>query len=214
MKLSVIVPIRNGEKFLNKCIDSILNQTEKDFELILINDGSTDKSQEIIDSYIEKDDRIIGINVSGLKVNAVRKVGVEIAKGSYVTFVDCDDWIDADMYSCLLEICQKDNLDVLSSGMIREFVEENRTQVWDDTLEEGVYDKEKLRRDIYPFMLSKSPFFTHGIQPSIWNKIFKKEIVQRIYRDIDTDIIYGEDATVVYAALLESNRFGLIKRRF
>ena len=214
MKLSIIVPIRNGERYLTECMDSILVQSFKDFELILVNNASTDKTQEIIQRYIEKDGRVIGLCADQVKVNEARKIGLDRATGEYVGFVDSDDWIDQDMYEQLISFCETDHLDMVSSGMIKEFVETGETQNCNDTVSEGVFDKAGLRNEIYPVMLSRHPFFTHGVQPNIWNKVYKRSLLLEVFRDLDTRIIYGEDATVVYAALLNAQRVGFTQRGF
>lgn len=96
--LSIIVPVYNVEQYLPRCIDSILEQTFQDFELILVDDGSKDKSGEICDEYAKKDNRIIVIHQENKGVNAARNAGLDIATGSYITFVDSDDWIQPDSY--------------------------------------------------------------------------------------------------------------------
>ena len=107
-KVSIIVPVYNTEKYLNKCIESIRNQTLKEIEIILIDDGSSDKSTEILDKYSAIDSRIIVIHQENLGQGAARDRGIEIAKGEYIGFVDSDDWVDLDMYEKLYSI-GKDN---------------------------------------------------------------------------------------------------------
>ncbi len=100
-EISIIVPVYNVEKYLNKCIDSILNQTFKDFELILINDGSTDNSLEICNSYQKKDNRIKVINKNNGGLSSARNAGIDIARGNYIGFIDSDDHIHEKMYEIL-----------------------------------------------------------------------------------------------------------------
>lgn len=95
-KISIIVPVYNVEKYLRKCIDSILNQTFKDFELILIDDGSTDESGKICDEYNLKDNRIKVIHKENGGLSSARNAGLDIAQGEYIGFVDSDDWIESD----------------------------------------------------------------------------------------------------------------------
>lgn len=96
--LSIIVPVYNVEQYLPRCIDSILEQTFQNFELILVDDGSKDKSGEICDEFAKKDNRIIVIHQENKGVNTARNAGLDIATGSYITFVDSDDWIQPDSY--------------------------------------------------------------------------------------------------------------------
>lgn len=110
---SIIVPIFNAELFLSKCIESIVIQSFKDFELILINDGSSDKSELICTQYVKSDDRIRFINKFNSGVSATRNIGIEQARGKYVMFVDADDWIEKDCLRILYKKLQNENLDLL-----------------------------------------------------------------------------------------------------
>ena len=112
-KLSVIVPVYNTEKYLRECIDSILAQTFTDFELILVDDGSTDGSGIICDEYADKDPRVQVIHQQNGGATVARRSGVRIARGEYVTFVDSDDWIDSDFYAPMIEKIKETGADVL-----------------------------------------------------------------------------------------------------
>ena len=96
-KLSIIVPVYKVEQYINKCIDSILNQTFTDFELILVDDGSPDNCGKICDEYAQKDERVRVIHKENGGVSSARNLGIDEAKGEYVSFIDPDDWIDLDM---------------------------------------------------------------------------------------------------------------------
>lgn len=100
--VSIIVPVYKVEKFLPKCIESVLNQTYTDFELILVDDGSPDKSPEICDKYAELDKRVVVIHQKNAGVSAARNAGLENAKGEYIGFVDPDDWIAPKMYEQMI----------------------------------------------------------------------------------------------------------------
>ena len=97
-KVSIIVPIYNSEKYMNKCIESILNQTLTEIEIILVNDGSTDNSGKIIDNYAKKDNRIKVIHQQNSGPSVARNKGISTAKGKYIGFVDSDDYIESTMY--------------------------------------------------------------------------------------------------------------------
>lgn len=115
-KISIIVPIYNVEKYLPKCIESILNQSFEDFELILINDGSKDNCSKICKEYAKKDSRIIIINKENTGVSDSRNKGIEIAKGEYIGFVDSDDYINPYMYEELINSCINNNSDISIIG--------------------------------------------------------------------------------------------------
>ena len=110
--ISIIVPIYNVEKYLKKCIDSIINQTYKNLEIILVDDGSPDNCGKICDEYAKKDNRIKVIHKENGGVSSARNVGVENATGEYIGFVDSDDYIEKDMYEVLINNLKKENADI------------------------------------------------------------------------------------------------------
>ena len=111
-KISIIVPVYNVESYLSNCIDSILNQTFKDFELILVNDGSTDKSLEICKHYKNMDDRIFIIDKKNGGLSSARNAGLDIIKGEYIGFVDSDDYIHPQMYELLYKQIIENEADI------------------------------------------------------------------------------------------------------
>lgn len=113
MKLSIIVPVYNAEKYLDECIESILNQTLSDFELILVNDGSQDTSLNICKTWAEKDNRIHIIDKKNGGVSSARNAGLDAASGDYIGFVDSDDYIDTNMYKYLVSIAEKNIVDIV-----------------------------------------------------------------------------------------------------
>ena len=126
-KISIIVPIYNVEKYLHKCINSILNQTFTDFELILVDDGGTDNCGNIIESYAKLDNRIITIHQKNGGLSNARNSGLKIAQGEYIRFVDGDDYIPADSIEILLNEIEKNKDIVLVTGnYIREESAENK----------------------------------------------------------------------------------------
>ena len=112
MKISVIVPVYNVEKYLTKCVDSIMNQTYKDLEIILVDDGSTDNSGKICDEYVKKDKRFKVIHKKNGGLSDARNVGIKNSTGEYLSFIDSDDYIDNDMIECLYNACIKNNADI------------------------------------------------------------------------------------------------------
>lgn len=111
IKVSVIVPIYNAEKWLNRCIESILQQTFDNIEIILINDGSTDSSKDICFYYVQKDSRVKLINQDNSGVSVARNMALNVASGDFIQFVDADDYIDKDMIAKLVE--NSSNADII-----------------------------------------------------------------------------------------------------
>lgn len=209
MLLSVIVPVYNAEKYLNMCIDSILNQTYKDFEVILVDDGSADNSGRICDEYAACDSRVKVVHSSHRGVICARKLGVGEAVGEYITFVDADDWIDRDMYEAMLSGREAD---VIICAMIRETA--NGQIMLPNYVAEGFYDKKRLKEDFYDEMLFS---FKHGdpaVRPSLCNKLIKKEILEKVIFDVDDSIVFGEDVLISYPAMLHAESIMVMKEGF
>ena len=110
-KVSVIVPVYNVEKYLSRCLESLINQSLKDIEIICINDGSTDNSLQILKQFAYKDNRIKIINQTNSGQSVARNKGLAIASGKYIGFVDSDDWIDNDYYEKMFETIERTNSD-------------------------------------------------------------------------------------------------------
>jgi glycosyltransferase involved in cell wall biosynthesis len=109
--ISVIVPVYNVEAYLERCIDSIIAQTYENLELVLVDDGSTDASGSICDSYVQRDARIRVLHTANGGISAARNAGIAVAKGDLIGFVDSDDWIEPDMYACLLGLMRENDCD-------------------------------------------------------------------------------------------------------
>lgn len=137
-KVTVVIPVYNTKKYLEKCVDSITGQTFQNIEILLIDDGSTDGSAELCDELGEKDDRIRVIHKQNGGAATARNLGMDIAQGKYIMFIDSDDWLDSDAVETLVEHADENNVDVIRFGYVREF--EDKQLVKRNTfLEERVY---------------------------------------------------------------------------
>ncbi len=201
--LSVIVPVYNGERYLRECLDSVINQSYKDFELILINDGSKDSSGAICDEYKDKYDNVVVIHKENGGVTAARRDGLKNASGTFVTFVDCDDWIDSDMYEKMLGKAEEYNAEAVICSIVYET--ENGQVKHRNTVESGLYNKEKLMKDFYPKMLFDFRVCLPGVNPSLCNKVFKKELLDNVIFGVNNTISYGEDALCTYPTLMDAD---------
>ena len=170
--LSIIVPVYNVEKYLNRCLDSILNQEYKDFELILVDDGSSDDSGKICDTYSLKDKRVKVIHKENGGLSSARNAGLNKASGSYVGFVDSDDWITEDMYSFLINNALKYDSDIVASAY--------RLTKGDSST--------KIRKEFVICLTGKEKlkfYFEHGMKSrvadySVCNKIYRKYLFEEI----------------------------------
>ena len=151
MTLSVIVPVYKTEKYLKRCVDSILCQTYSDLEVILVDDGSPDACPQICDSYQEKDARVVVLHQKNAGVSAARNAGLDHASGAYITFVDSDDYIEPNMYSSMMQTAQKYSCDVVLCDCIKEFPDHKELYTHD--IRPGFYDKNQLIDEYYPHLL-------------------------------------------------------------
>ena len=204
-KISVIVPIYNIDRYVGICIESIIRQTYKNLEIILVDDGSQDRSPEICDLYAEKDSRIRVIHkVNGGLVSA-RKAGLAIATGEYASYVDGDDWIDSHFYDSLYAAIG--NADLAIAGYSRDLFSAS-SHIFSN-IPEGIYEGERLE-SLRKNMLSYGNFFRLGINTYVWNKLFKRELLLKYQNSVDNGISIGEDAAVVYPYVMECKKICII----
>ena len=194
-KVSVIIPIYNAAQYLHKCLKSVISQTYKNLDIILIDDGSLDDSYDIAKEYQEKDSRIRLFTQTNIGLIATRKRGIELAEGEIVGFVDSDDWIEPIMYERLVQCMEENECDLVSSGIYRDYADGSRKE-WYDLYPEGVYVN--LESAIYPSMLHDFKKNEMGLKCTLVNKLYRRQILQDIYGEIDTRVFYGEDALTIY----------------
>ena len=186
--ISIIIPVYNVEQYLNQCIDSIVNQTYKNLEIILVDDGSTDNSSRICDEYALQDKRIKVIHKENGGVSSARNFGLNIAKGEYIGFVDSDDFIERDMYEILIKTLISTNSQIVSCSINNNkyVIKQNET-----------FNKKEIFRKI-----KKLPC-------SVWNKLFSRVVLNEIlFRE---DIFIGEDLLFVFQAFTKANQITFIK---
>lgn len=204
MKASVIIPVFNAEKYIAVCLDSVLGQTYRDFEVVIVDDGSTDCSGAICDRYAKKDGRVKVLHKKNEGLISARQTGIMAAKGEYVAFVDADDWIDAEFLETGIRQMECEAADIVITGCIREEGACSETVL--NKICPNVYDLPELRREVYPVMLHYKGFYEFGILPYIWNKFYKRQMLESCYEGIDTKIYDGEDVAVVYPYLLKAKK--------
>lgn len=192
-ELTIIVPVYKVEPYLRRCIDSILNQTFRDFELILIDDGSPDNCGAICDEYAEKDGRILVIHQKNQGVSAARNAGLDIARGTYLGFVDSDDWIEPEMYETMITTAKEKNVDVVVCGI--NYCTEEGAFIRNDLLTCGDYNNEQVM-----FALFGMP---NPLGGGCCNKMFHKRITQGIY--FRKEIAMAEDWLFLFDSLYHCN---------
>ena len=180
-ELSIVVPVYKVEKYLPKCIDSILAQTFRDFELILIDDGSPDNCGAICDDYAARDSRIKVIHQENAGVSAARNAGLDIATGTYLGFVDSDDWIEPEMYETMIATAKEKQVDVVVCGI--RYCTDSGESIRSDLIDNRAYTAEEMLKALYG-----KPNPTGG---AMWNKILLREKV--IHVRLNKNISMAED---------------------
>lgn len=205
-KISVIVPIYKVEQYLRKCLDSIVNQTYQNLEIILIDDGSPDRCGKICDEYAAEDERVTVIHKANGGLSSARNVGLDVATGEYIGFVDSDDWIEADMYAYLLQGIQKHDADIAVCGIFEELPNRQICRRWNKA---EVFDTEGGLEQLF---LRKK--YSH----SVWDKLYRCCLFEEIrfpdgrnFEDIATTHRVFERAKKVH--LLPEAKYHYLQRQ-
>ena len=194
--ISIIVPIYNAEKYLNKCIKSLINQTKKELEFILVNDGSTDSSEEIIKAY--KDKRIKYFKNKNQGIGKTRNFGMQKATGKYIMFLDSDDFLAANACEELFSKAEKENLDLVINNFYR-VEEETEKKV------------EVIIPDFKNTTLKENKRLLLDVNLAPWNKLYKSELLKKNKIQFVEDLKY-EDAPFVVEAMDKAKKIGHIKK--
>ncbi len=169
-KISVIIPVYNVAPYLKQCIDSVINQTYTNLEIIVIDDGSTDGSGDICDEYAKNDQRIKVIHKTNGGLSTARNTGMDIATGTYLAFVDSDDWLDLNMYRLLVEIYQKYlDADLVTCGI----VEEHHDKTVKTACESNSITV-RSQKETYDIIFEPQ----YNVRFEVWNKLFRTDVVK------------------------------------
>lgn len=209
MLFSVIVPIYNIEKYIKRCIDSVLSQSFTDFELILVDDGSPDKCGAICDEYAGKDTRIKVIHKENGGLVSARQAGIKVASGDYIFHLDGDDAVLPDALESAQNIIKETNADIVSFSYKCSVNEEIGETVC-DLVNEGLYRKEKIEQHIFPKLLSDKNM--NHIFYFLWGKAIKRELATKHQLGVNTAISLGEDLSCIVPCYLEAETVYMSKK--
>lgn len=205
--ISVIVPCYKVESFLPLCIESIISQTYKNIEIILIDDGSPDSTGKICDDYVLRDNRIKVIHKNNEGIVKARIDGTMTSRGDYLCYVDSDDFLSVNILEEFARVILDKNPDLICCGKVK-FSEENQTP--EPLVErEGYYDKNSMERYIYASVMERNDgyYFSH----SMWAKCFKRNLAINIHKQIDPSMRMGEDFVFIASYLLIASSLYIIK---
>lgn len=210
--VSIIIPVYNVKEYLAECVESVRRQTLSEIEIILVDDGSTDGSAELCDEYAALDERIQVIHQANGGSTRARNAGLLASQGSYIGFVDSDDWIEPNMYEELLKYGEEAEADVVASVKYVNYgAGEYREALG---VPEGVYEKGSSGEVLLKNLIYSEDYHSKGISPNLYDKLFKRELLSRYQLAVDERIRYGEDDVCVYTCLLHANRVRMVDRAY
>lgn len=192
--ISVIIPVYNVKQYIERCIDSVLNQTYKNIEIILVDDGSNDGCNEICNMYAEKDKRIKVVHIKNSGVSNARNLGIRLANGDFITFVDADDYIDTSCIEKMYKLCKDEQCDIGIVGTLENNELTNKTNTSGESIDMVLSAENALKE-----MLNEKYYYGN-----VWGKIYKTDIWKNVHFNEDT--VIGEDMEVLYKVLLKSNK--------
>lgn len=197
--ISVIVPVYRAEQYIDRCVRSILDQSKSNIEVYLVDDGSPDKSGEICDRLSKQDSRITVIHTKNMGVSAARNVGMALAQGKYISFIDADDYIEHTMLSHLYHEAEKCGADIAICGY---FVDINTTQqVVNVCCEDGIYDYISINRIYQKFFEAD-----YAGLASMWNKLYRRDFLKKNNLFVDTALRRAEDFWFNIKAIEKSSK--------
>lgn len=201
-KVSIIVPVYKAEAFLSRCVDSILNQEYRDFELLLVDDGSPDSSGEICDNYAANDSRIRVIHQQNSGVSAARNHAIDEARGTYLQFLDSDDWITPDATKLLVRSAEDFQADLVIADFYR--------VIGDRVSHKGDIDEDEVisREEFAEHMMENPADYYYGV---IWNKLYKRDLIEQHHLRMDPEINWCEDFMFNLEYIRYADRFYALK---
>lgn len=203
-KISIIVPVYNVEKYVEKCIQSLINQSYKNIEIILVDDGSNDRSNKIIDEYAKVDSRILTIHQKNKGVSAARNAGLKVATGEYVGFVDPDDYVDYQMYETMLKKIELNMSDLAVCGFSKVTELSDKEEIFE--IKDELLSPKKCVEDLFDFRGG------YAIKPSVWNKLFRRDKIGDL--KFDENIGISEVLKFVVQYILKCNSIVYVKQAF
>lgn len=206
--LSVVVPVYNSERYIERCVNSILKQDYLALEIILVDDGSSDQSGAICDSLAKDNACLKVLHMDNNGVIYARFAGVKAACGDWITFVDADDWIAEDAYKGIFE----NDCEVIITGICRYYNEKYQLEEM-PYLSEGIYDKEKILNEIIPIMLWNPKQGVWALDPSLCTKIFKRNVIlSQLKLNFELESHYGDDTCVIFPLMFQVKCIRIVRK--
>lgn len=206
-EISVIIPVYNVEKYLEKCLETVINQTFKDIEIICVNDGSTDNSRKILEKYKNKDSRIIIIDKGNGGLSSARNAGMKVATGKFISFIDSDDWIDLTMLEKLYKNITSLDTDI-SICAVHQYDEEK--QKIDDSVPYFTLEFFNETFDNRVFSYEETKSFLMDVCVMAWNKLYRHSFLKECNVEFPNGLIW-EDGPFFFSIYFKTNRVSIIR---
>lgn len=208
-KISIIVPVYNTEKYLHRCVDSLMNQTYRNLEILLIDDGSTDGSEKVCDEYAGKDKRIKAVHKENGGLVSAWKRGVSESSGEYLNFADSDDWIDCNMIEEMAEHLTGNEREMIASDYVIEKEDGNRQFVWQQ-LPPGEYLRKDIEEAVIPNLLGKESRY---VTISRCMKLISRKLIEENMKYSNPEVVVGEDTTIMLPSLIDCSRIFIMDHK-
>ena len=207
--ISMIIPVYNVEQYLEECMESVLNQTYKNLEIILVDDGSKDESPRMCDEYSAKDQRVQVIHKENGGPMSACIAGVEKARGEYLAFMDSDDWVDLNMIEELVKETTGNDREMICSNYVIE--KTNQSIRVKQSMKPGVYDRDVIEEQLFPYMLGNEERRIHG---SRCMKLISKGLLLENLEYADLKVSMGEDLFLIILAILDAKRIVVVEEGY
>ena len=209
--VSVIVPVYNVKEYLEQCLDTVIHQTLQNMEIILVNDGSTDGSDEICEKYVGLDSRVSLIHQKNAGLAAARQAGLNVARGEYIGFVDSDDWLELSMYEEMYTAAKDSGADIVFCNVYRD--EDKKEQVY---FKPGFYNREEMERVIFPRLLAN--FDDNKNECTIrwcnWLRIYRRELIEKNGICFDPRFRRCQDLPFTFECTIHANSYYYLGDRY
>ena len=211
MKLSIVIPVYNGERFIKSCLDNILPHLDDNIELLFVNDGSTDNTEKLL-----KEDKFRGmyscISIDNLGALNARITGTEAASGDYIYFMDVDDTLSADFFVDIPRELERNHPDIVFFGAQRVFRDNRKPVKIDNNIAPGIYDRRGIAKDIIPnFFCTPDLYGKRNIITNVWAKVFKRDLLlSSLHHLKGRRIIVGEDLAISLSVALNAESISVL----
>lgn len=205
---SIIIPVYNNEQYLERAINSVLSQTYRNFELIIINDGSTDSSKQIVENLEKNEHRITLVSTENQGVSSARNLGIKLSRGEYILFLDSDDYIDSSTLSIGLQIINTHNPDLIAFDFKEKYSKHEYKNTYN--IRDGLYDTNDIKNELLPNLLTDYSLENY-LPKQIWSSFIKKSIIDSHNIKFENNLKVAEDYLFMNRVYLSIKSFYYIK---